>query len=99
MSKRTRRNHSPGFKAKVALAAMKDDKMIVEIARIAVCIADTFGPRRQVAVGQRPTSRQIPAGHAAQALTATIGNGVDRSFEEIDQLKQRSRRQALLRHR
>ena len=32
MSKRTRRNHSPGFKAKVALAAMKDDKTIAEIA-------------------------------------------------------------------
>ena len=33
MSKRTRRNHSPAFKAKVALAAMKDDKTIAEIAQ------------------------------------------------------------------
>lgn len=33
MSKRTRRNHSPGFKAKVALAAMKDDKTIAEVAQ------------------------------------------------------------------
>ena len=33
MSKRTRRNHSPGCKAKVALAAMKDDKTIAEIAQ------------------------------------------------------------------
>jgi len=33
MSKRTRRNQSPGFKAKVALAAMKDDKTIAEIAQ------------------------------------------------------------------
>jgi transposase-like protein len=33
MSKRTRRNHSPGFRAKVALAAMKDDKTIAEIAQ------------------------------------------------------------------
>ena len=33
MSKRTRRNHSTGFKAKVALAAMKVDKTIAEIAQ------------------------------------------------------------------
>lgn len=31
MSKRARRNHSPGFKAKVALGAMKDDKAIAEV--------------------------------------------------------------------
>ena len=28
MTKRTRRNHTPGFKAKVALAAMKGDKTL-----------------------------------------------------------------------
>lgn len=32
MSKRTGRKHSPAFKAKVALNAMKDDKTIAEIA-------------------------------------------------------------------
>ena len=32
MSRRTRRNHSPLFKAKVALAAVKGDKTISELA-------------------------------------------------------------------
>jgi transposase len=30
--KRTRRNHAPGFKAKVALAAIKSDKTLAELA-------------------------------------------------------------------
>jgi transposase len=33
MSKRPRRNHSAAFKAKVALAAVKGDKTVVEIAQ------------------------------------------------------------------
>ncbi len=33
MSKRPRRNHSPAFKAKVALAAVKGDKTVAEIAQ------------------------------------------------------------------
>ena len=32
MSKRSRRNHSPAFRAKVALAAMKGDKTLSELA-------------------------------------------------------------------
>jgi transposase len=32
MTKRTRRNHSPAFKAKVALAALKGDKTLAELA-------------------------------------------------------------------
>ena len=31
MTKRTRRNHSPAFKAKVALAAIKGDKTIAQL--------------------------------------------------------------------
>ena len=31
MTKRTRRNHTLGFKAKVALAAMKGDKTLAEL--------------------------------------------------------------------
>ena len=34
MSKRTRRNHSPAFKAKVALAAIKGEKTLVDLARV-----------------------------------------------------------------
>ena len=33
MSKRPRRNHSPAFKAKVALAAVKGDKALAELAQ------------------------------------------------------------------
>ena len=34
MTKRTRRTHSPGFKAKVALAAIKDEKTLAEPAKL-----------------------------------------------------------------
>ena len=34
MSKRTRRNHSPAFKAKVALAAIKGGKTVAELAQL-----------------------------------------------------------------
>ena len=33
MTKRTRRNHSPAFKAKVALAAIKGEKTLTELAQ------------------------------------------------------------------
>ena len=33
MSKRPRRNHSPTFKAKVALAAVKGEKTLAELAQ------------------------------------------------------------------
>ena len=34
MRKRTRRNHTPAFKAKVALAAVKGDKTLAELAQL-----------------------------------------------------------------
>jgi transposase len=33
MTKRTRRNHSPAFRAKVALAAVKGEKTLAELAQ------------------------------------------------------------------
>ena len=33
MTKRTRRNHSPGFKAKVAMAAVRGDKTLAELSQ------------------------------------------------------------------
>jgi hypothetical protein len=33
MAKRTRRNHSPAFKAKVALEALREQESVAEIAR------------------------------------------------------------------
>jgi transposase len=38
MSRRPRRNHTPGLKAKVALAAIKGDRTLAQLA------ADVFGP-------------------------------------------------------
>jgi uncharacterized protein YkwD len=37
MTKRTRRNHSGSFKAKVALAALRGDKTLIEIAEHYQC--------------------------------------------------------------
>ena len=34
MTRRSRRNHSPGFKAKVALAAIKGEKTLAELAQL-----------------------------------------------------------------
>ncbi len=34
MSRRSRRNHSPGFKAKVALAAIKGEKTLAELVQL-----------------------------------------------------------------
>ena len=34
MTKRTRRTHGPGFKAKVALAAIKGEKTLAELAKL-----------------------------------------------------------------
>jgi transposase-like protein len=34
MTKRVRRTHSPGFKAKVALAAIKDEKTLAKLAKL-----------------------------------------------------------------
>ena len=62
MSKRPRRNHSPAFKAKVALAAVKGEKTLAELAQqfdvhpnlinqwraqLLEGAADVFGARRQ----------------------------------------------------
>ena len=42
MTRRPRRNHTPGFKAKVALAAIKGDRTLAQLAE--QFAADVFGP-------------------------------------------------------
>ena len=40
MAKRARRTHSPAFKAKVALAAIKGEKTLAELAAVAAFTPD-----------------------------------------------------------
>jgi hypothetical protein len=73
MSKRPRRNHSPAFKAKVALAAVKGEKTLAELAQQTVCslpvevarpkLCDErglrwMGRRRASRTGDEPCSRR-----------------------------------------
>ena len=63
MTKRTRRNHSPAFKAKVALAAIKSERTIAQL-------ADQF----DIHVGQI-TAWKDQLQVAAVGVFATSGNG------------------------
>ena len=80
MTKRTRRNHSPAFKAKVALAAIKGDRTIqqlsdqfaVHVSQISIwkeqlqgCAADIFETR----ASGKPAAPEIDL----KALHAKIG--------------------------
>jgi transposase len=62
MSRRTRRNHSPAFKAKVALAAIKGEKTLAEL-------YDVHQPKSQP--GRRSCLR-ARLGCLAQALPRTV---------------------------
>ena len=46
MSKRPRRNHSPAFKAMVALAAVKGEKTLAELAQQCKLLSGRFTHRR-----------------------------------------------------
>ena len=80
MSRRPRRNHSPAFKAKVAIAAIKGDRTIVQLAeqfdvhpnqittwkaQLEGSAADVFGPVGGVAQATPPID--------VKALHAKIG--------------------------
>ena len=61
MSKRTRRNHSPAFKAKVALAAIKGEKTLAELAQLHDVHATqiTAWKAQLVGRGARPVRRGL----------------------------------------
>ena len=80
MTRRPRRNHTPAFKAKVALAAIKGDRTLAELAeqfdvhpnqitswkaQLEGCAADVFGPGGSAAA-------QLPA-IDVKSLHAKIG--------------------------
>ena len=65
MTRRSRRNHSPGFKAKVALAAIKGEKTLAELAQL-------YGVQQR---RSRPGRRSFWRG-AARCVQCRVGGAV-----------------------
>ncbi len=83
MTKRTRRTHSPGFKAKVALAALKGQQTLNELASLyGVHPVQVAQWKKQAATGLPEVfaSRRAAAEQEAEALQARL-------YQEIGQLK------------
>ena len=66
MSKRPRRNHSPGFKAKVALTAVKGEKTLTELAQqydvhpnLINQLAGTIAGGAAAVFGEEPTTAEL----------------------------------------
>jgi len=80
MTKRTRRNHSPDFKAKVAIAAMKGDKTIAQLAdQFGVHVSQIAAWREQLQAGAAdvfgsgPTAKPSAPAVDVKSLHAKIG--------------------------
>jgi transposase-like protein len=81
MTKRTRRNHSPAFKAKVALAAIKGEKTLAELAQlhdvhpnqITAWKAQLVEAAAGVFGSSRPTDKEASPTVDLKALHAKIG--------------------------
>jgi transposase len=80
MTKRTRRNHTPAFKAKVALAAVKGDKTLSELAQqFDVHASQIMAWKAQLLEGASgmfgagPTEATPSAGADVKTLHAKIG--------------------------
>ena len=70
MSKRPRRNHTPGFKAKVALAAVKGEKTLAELAQ-------QFDVHPNQITNGRPASRRRGRGVRPGGGSAAAASSVD----------------------
>lgn len=77
MTRRKRRNHSPEFKAKVAIAALKGDKMLAELAQQFDVHPNQITDwktqlleRSSVVFGEKPTKESGPD---IQTMQAKIG--------------------------
>jgi transposase len=66
MTRRTRRNHTPAFKAKVALAAIKGEKTLAELARF----FDATG-RGSTYQGRKPVQTKPATSKPGRDRTAT----------------------------
>ena len=73
MTRRTRRNHSPAFKAKVALAAIRGGQTLAELAQQVVVHPNQIKPWKAPLLAGRP---EIFDGGAK---TAAMRGGVERS--------------------
>ncbi len=81
MTKRTRRNHNPAFKAKVALAAIKGEKTLAELAQlhdvhpnqITAWKAQLIEAAAGVFGSSRPTDKEVAPTVDLKGLHAKIG--------------------------
>ena len=80
MTKRTRRNHAPAFKAKVALAAIKGEKTIAQLAdQFGVHVSQITTWKEQLQAGAvdvfdgSPTTKSLAPEIDIKSLHAKIG--------------------------